>query len=115
MSKIKVIRGAICAENTAQSISHNAVTLVKEIMERNSLSEEKISAVFFSATPDLNACYPATEVRKTLLPNAAYMCFAEMRVEGSLDHCIRVAVFAETDEARHCYLGEAAKLREDLR
>lgn len=115
MSKTKVIRGAICAENTTESISRNAVALVAEILQKNNLDAERISAVFFSVTPDLNVCYPATEVRKALLPDAAFMCFAEMSVAGSLDHCIRVAVFAEADEVYHCYLGRAATLRPDLR
>ena len=114
MNKIKVIRGAICAENTAASISESAETLVKVIMARNCLAAEQISAVFFSATADLNACYPATQVRKTLLPNVAFMCFQEMSVKGSLPGCIRVSVFAETETVQHCYLGKAAQLRPDL-
>ena len=115
MSKIQVIRGAICAENTAESISQNALALVGEILERNCLLPEQVLAVFFSATPDLDACYPATKVRETLLPKAAFMCFAEMHVVGSLPHCIRVAVFAETERVEYCYLGEAAQLRPDLK
>ena len=111
---LKVIRGAICAENTAESISENAVTLVREILTRNCLAAERVSAVFFSATADLNACYPATKVRETLLPNAAFMCFAEMQVASSLSHCIRVAVFAEVEDVKHCYLGKASQLRADL-
>ena len=114
MNQIKVIRGAICAENTAESISENALTLVKEILTKNCLSAQQVSAVFFSATHDLNACYPAKKVRETLLPDAAFMCFQEMAVDESLPYCIRVAVFAETEEVHHCYLGKAAALRLDL-
>ena len=114
MSEISVIRGAICAENNKESISDNAVALVNEILAKNCLVAEDVLAVFFSATSDLNACYPATKVRETLLPDASFMCFAEMQVEGSLDHCLRVSVFAKTAEAKHCYLGRASKLRPDI-
>ena len=114
MNKVKVIRGAICAENTVASISESAETLIKVIMARNSLATEQVSAVFFSATADLNACYPATQVRKNILPNASFMCFQEMSVKGSLPGCIRVAVFAETETVQHCYLGKASQLRPDL-
>ena len=111
---MKVIRGAICAENTISGISDAAVTLVREILNANGLSQEQVSAVFFSATNDLDACYPATAVRRELLPNASFMCFQEMNTVCSLKHCIRVAVFAETNVVHHCYLGEAAVLRRDL-
>ena len=70
---MKVIRGAICAQNTAESISENALLLVSIILKRNNLSADSVSAVFFSATADLDACYPATAVRRQLLPEASSM------------------------------------------
>lgn len=112
---MKVIRGAICAENSVESISRNAVTLVKEIMSKNSLAPQEVESVFFSTTADLNACYPATAVRTQLLPNASFMCFQEMQVVGSMQKVIRVAVFADISvEPKHCYLGETSQLRTDL-
>ncbi len=112
---MKVIRGAICAQNTISDISDSAVQLVGKIMTENKLSPDKVSAVFFSVTEDLDACYPATAVRRELLPDAAFMCFQEMKTVCSLKHCIRVTIFAETDVVRHCYIGEAACLRPDLK
>lgn len=109
---MKVIRGAVCAENSVESISQNAVALVKEILQANNLSSQDVAAVFFSATPDLNACYPATAVRTQLLPNASFMCFQEMHVPNSMPKVLRVGVFAEIDgEPTHCYLGETRNLR----
>lgn len=111
----KVIRGAVCAENTSESISQNSLLLVQSILRANNLRAEQISAAFFTATADLDACYPATAVRKQLLPNASFLCSQEMRVQNSLQRCIRVAVFADFEgEPRHCYLGEAQQLRPDL-
>ncbi|MCH5160150.1 MAG: chorismate mutase [Clostridiales bacterium] len=112
------IRGAICALNTVEDIEQKSLQLVKTIIEENNLSIEKIEAVFFSVTDDLNACYPAKSVREQLqLYNAAFMCFKEMSVPNSLPNCIRVCVLAdgiEQKRCKHCYLGEAAMLRPDL-
>ncbi len=111
---MKVIRGAICAENSKESISQNAVALIKEIMLQNSLLPQDVESVFFSTTADLNACYPATAVRTQLLPKASFMCFQEMQVVDSMQKVIRVAVFADIAEPKHCYLGETTQLRMDL-
>lgn len=113
---MKVIRGAICAENNTQSISQNSVLLVEKILAANCLEVCDVECVFFSATPDLTACYPAAAVRKQLLPNASFMCFSEMRVEASMPKVIRVAVFVNKDIVpKHCYVGEACALRPDLK
>lgn len=112
-----VIRGAICAQNTAEDISARAEELVREILRRNSLCERDVQAILFTATADLNACYPAQSVRQFLGGNIAYICAQEMNVVGSLDHCLRVCVFAQKlsqDECKHCYLGKAAILHPDL-
>ena len=112
------IRGAICAENTAEDISCKSLQLVNEIISRNKLEKNSIFAIFFSCTQDLNACYPAKYVREQLsLSNVAFMCFEEMKVPGSLARCIRVCVFVDglkQQHCQHCYLGEASVLRVDL-
>lgn len=114
-----VIRGAICAKNTKDDISKQSLTLVKSIIEANKLCTADISAILFSSTADLDACYPATSVRLALsMTQAAFMCFHEMAVRDSLDHCIRVGVIVENmpqSKARHIFLGEAKNLRPDLK
>lgn len=113
-----VIRGAICAENTHKDISEKSVELLGAILLQNNLRPEDIEAVIFSATSDLDACYPAKAVREHLaMTNVAFMCFAEMSVRGSLDHCLRVSVFVRSinqEDCKHCYLGRASSLRTDL-
>ena len=112
------IRGAICAENTVEDISAKSLQLVNEIILRNNLDTNDISAIIFTVTDDLNACYPATSVRQSLhLTNVAFMCCAEMKVVNSLAHCIRVCVMVEgitQQQCKHCYLGTASVLRPEL-
>lgn len=115
---IKIIRGAVCAQNTSESISQNAVELISEIIFRNRLDKSTISAIFFTATEDLNAVNPATAVRAALdLPEVAFMCSQEMAVVGALPFCIRAAVFVDTPAEtlfKPVYLGKTATLRPDL-
>lgn len=112
------IRGAICCENTSSSIGSKAIELVREIMTLNKISVCDVEAILFTATRDLDACYPAKSVREELnMPNVAFVCAQEMSVAASIDHCIRVCVFVSRliqQECVHCYLGEARALREDL-
>lgn len=112
------IRGAICAENTKQDISDKAIELVEAILAQNNLKPDEVDAVLFSATNDLDACYPAKAVRERFaMDNVAFMCLAEMSVRGSLDHCLRVCVFTSVRiqrDCKHCYLGRAGILRTDL-
>lgn len=112
------IRGAICADNSVQNISEQAVTLIGEILVKNNLQVEDVEAIFFSATADLDACYPARAVREHFaMDNTAFMCFAEMTVTNSLDHCLRACVFTskiQQSDCKHCYVGRAKCLRGDL-
>lgn len=116
---IKIIRGAVCAQNTSESISQNAVDLITEIISKNRIDKAAISAIFFTATDDLDAANPATVVRKTLgLDEVAFMCAQEMHVCGALPCCLRVAVFVQVDADTRVvpvYLGKAATLRPDCR
>lgn len=114
-----VIRGAICAENSAEDIFAKSIQLVSTIISQNNVNLLDIQAIFFSTTDDLDACYPAKAVREHFnLSQVAFMCFAEMKVLGSLTHCIRVGVLVEgmlQAHCKHCYLGEAVVLRSDIK
>ena len=113
------IRGAICAKNTVEDISDKSVTLIRAIVDDNMIRPNRIEAVIFSVTDDLNACYPAKAVRERLgLADVAFMCLKEMSVPNTLQGCIRVCVLVKGLPQRkcvHCYLGEAATLRPDLK
>ena len=82
------------------------------------MQEKDVASVLFTATPDLDAVYPAVAARQLGWTHTALMCVQEMAVPGSLPRCIRVLVHWNTeraiDEIQHVYLHEARRLRPDL-
>lgn len=112
------IRGAVTAENTREDILSKTKEMLESIIDKNNLSVENILSIFFTATKDLTAVYPAVAAREINITKAALMCFQEMHVDGSLEKCIRVTLTAESDkkqsEAVHVYMGGAVVLRPDL-
>ncbi len=61
--KLKALRGATYAENTAESIKERVVELYTEMLTQNSLKPSKTVCVIISTTTDLNAACPATAIR----------------------------------------------------
>ncbi len=113
------IRGATTIENdNEEEIIKNTIDLLKEIFSANSLSNEKVTAIFFSSTKDVSAAYPAKAARHMGLTDVPLMCSQEMHVEGSLQKCIRLCLFYDGDiskkDIRHIYLNNAKQLRPDL-
>ncbi|SFB18129.1 chorismate mutase [Cohnella sp. OV330] len=114
------IRGAITVDaNEAAPILEATIELLDAIVEENGTHPEDICSVFITVTPDLDATFPASAIRRMagweLVP---LMCSVEIPVKGGLERCIRLMVHVNTDatqaEIRHVYLGEAVKLRPDL-
>lgn len=113
------IRGATVAmSNTVDAILSATRELLETIVERNNIQEEEIGSVIFTATPDLDAAYPARAARGMGWQHVPLLCMQEMVVAGSLQRCIRVLIHwntAKSQEAiRHVYLREARTLRPDL-
>ena len=113
------IRGAITvAANDADAIVAATRKLLARIVALNGVQVEDVVSVVFSATPDLNAAYPARAAREMGWGNTPLMCVQEMAVTGSLPRCVRVLVQWNTDRRaeriQHVYLGEARVLRPDL-
>lgn len=113
------IRGATTCENTQQSITDATIELWQDIFNKNNLSYDTISAIVFSATPDLDTFYPAKALRDNFeLADTPMFCTAEMAVKNSLKQCIRVLVFVNgnvsKNDVKHCYLRKASSLRPDL-
>ena len=113
------IRGAITAENDREDMLDKTEKMLVKIIEENCLKISDIKSILFTATRDLDKVYPAVAARKLGITMAALMCMQEMYVEGSLEKCIRVTVTAESsknqDEVAHVYMGEAERLRPDLK
>ncbi|MCD6554504.1 MAG: chorismate mutase [Anaerolineae bacterium] len=113
------IRGATSVEaNDAGAIITATRELLEHIVAANNLAVEDVVSVIFTATPDLNAAYPARAAREMGWVHVPLLCMQEMNVEGSLPSCIRVLVLWNTDrpptQIRHVYLGRARALRPDL-
>jgi len=113
------IRGAIgVGANDADAIIAATRELLEHIIVANDLSVEDVASVIFTATPDLDAAYPARAAREIGWVNTPLLCMQEMTITGSLPRCIRVLVLWNTDrhldQIRHVYLGRARALRPDL-
>lgn len=113
------VRGAITVEeNTAEVIHDGARELLTAMAEENGFEIADLVSVIFTATPDLDAAYPAAAARALGWTATPLLCMQEMAVAGSLARCIRVLVHWNTDrapsEVRHVYLRGAQVLRPDL-
>ena len=113
------IRGAITVEeNTAGDIKTAVRTLLENIVAANALDVADIASVIFTATPDLDAVYPAVAAREMGWVNTPLLCVQEMAVQDNLPRCIRVLLHWNTECAQaaihHVYLGDARALRPDL-
>ncbi len=116
---IRAARGATTVpENTRTAILQAAREMLEAIAEANHITPEKVISAVFTATPDLDAAYPAEAARGLGWRRAGLLCIQEMAVAGSLPMCLRVMVLWESerpqDRVRHCYLRGASNLRPDL-
>ncbi len=116
---IRAIRGAITVpDNSRGAILEATHALLQSLVEANGMSAGEVIAATFSMTSDLDQAYPAEAARELGWTEAGLMCVQEMRIEGSLNKCIRVRVLWETEHPQsaitHRYLRGAASLRTDL-
>jgi chorismate mutase len=117
---VRGIRGAITVhENTEQHILEATTELIQAMVAANELQPADVGAIFITATPDLNATFPARAVRYLsgweMVP---LMCSQELDVPNGLPQCIRLMMMHNTSkpqaQIQHVYLREAVKLRPDL-
>jgi chorismate mutase len=116
--RLFALRGAISVDrNDAQDILEATTALMREVMERNALTPEKVVSCIFTATNDLNAEFPAVAARALGFEGVPLLCAREIAVPRSLPRVIRVLIHyyaEESHEPRHVYLREAGALRADL-
>jgi chorismate mutase len=110
------VRGAITVDaNTTEAIRDGTCELLTTLAERNELSLHEIVSVFFSLTPDLNACFPAHAARTLMNWDVPMLDTVEIDVPGALPRCLRVLIHVRRDGAvRHAYLRDARSLRPEL-
>ena len=116
--KLTFIRGATTASgNTSKEIENSVVELIDELILRNSLDPQKILAITFTVTKDLDACFPASIARKHFgLDSVAFLDCQQMYIANDVDFCIRLMalVVMPTDSLiNHPYLRGASNLRTD--
>ena len=116
--KITFIRGATTATgNSVSEIEAAVVELIDELISRNNLIKKNILAITFTATKDLDACFPASIARKfNGLDSVAFIDCQQMYVFNDVDYCIRImaqVLLPPNNPIKHPYLRGAAKLRTD--
>ena len=114
--RLYAVRGAVCCDNTRESVAERVVTLYREILGRNSIEEEHIVSVLFSVTDDLTVLNPATALRQAgLALSAPLFACAEPVIEGYLPRVIRIIITYYGAQAPvPVYLHGAEALRPDL-
>ena len=116
--KIKFIRGATTASgNSVKEIEDAVVELVNELISRNNLDNKNLLSITFTATKDLDACFPASIARKfNGLDSVAFLDCQQMYVSNDVDFCIRLMAQVSLPSiypVNHPYLRGASKLRSD--
>lgn len=112
------VRGATSADaNTREAIVTATRELLEALVEANGIDPADIASVFLTATPDLNAEFPAQAARAMGWDDAALLCATEMAVPNATPSLLRVLIHWNTPktqaEVRHVYLRGAAALRPD--
>ena len=116
--KISFIRGATTASgNSVEEIEEAVVELINELISRNNLTKMNLLSITFTATKDLDACFPASVARKCNgLDSVAFLDCQQMYVSNDVDFCIRImaqVLLPPDSMAKHPYLRGASKLRTD--
>ena len=119
MKSIRAFRGAIQLNVDASEEMRKCVAqLLKEIFDSNSIENEDLISMLFTATPDLTCEFPAVGARVFGITDVPLICASEIDVKGALPRTVRVLLHAESSltraEITHVYLNGAEILRPDL-
>lgn len=116
---VRAFRGAIQldADNPTE-IQTATAELVREVMTRNAIATDDLINIYFTATPDLTADFPAYAARQMGFTDVPLMCSVEIAVDHAMPRVVRLMALAESSltrpEVKHVYLRGAAALRRDL-
>jgi monofunctional chorismate mutase len=116
---IAAVRGAVTvAANTADDVLDATRRLLEALIAANGLEPDRIVSAIFTATPDLDADFPAHAARRMGWLDVPLLGAREMAVPGAMPRVIRVllTVWGVPPGARltPVYLDGAAALRPDL-
>jgi chorismate mutase len=119
MNSVRAFRGAtqLSADSKAE-MKEAVVELLEEVLAANSLKNDDLISILFTATPDIQSDFPAAAVRELGLTDLPLICAQELDVKGALPRTIRLLIHANSPlsrgEVTHKYLRGAAVLRPDL-
>jgi chorismate mutase len=117
--RLWAVRGAIkVRRNDPGAIVEATEELMRELIDRNGLTPDRMVSCIFTSTHDLNAEFPAVAARNVGLDSVPLLCGQEIDVPGAMPSVIRALVhyYAPADhDPNHAYLGEAQDLRSDLK
>ncbi|SFI70122.1 chorismate mutase [Treponema bryantii] len=114
-------RGAVCVENTAESITENVCLMCRELFSLNKIQAEDIVSLQFTITDDITVLNPATALRRgdcgLDITQVPLFCSQEAKIDGGMKFVVRALLTAYNDkniERRNVYLNGAEKLRPDF-
>ncbi|MCP4704382.1 MAG: chorismate mutase [candidate division Zixibacteria bacterium] len=91
MSKVRGIRGAIrVAENSEEAIISSTKELFLKMIEENDIKTDDIASIFFTATTDLDAEFPAYATRGLGYDKVPRLCAREIDVPKGRKRLIRI-------------------------
>ncbi|HEV2105525.1 MAG TPA: chorismate mutase, partial [Candidatus Eisenbacteria bacterium] len=116
---VAAVRGAVSVPaNEAGAIRAATARLLVALLERNRLVPARIVSAIFTATPDLNADFPAHAARRLGWTEVPLLGAVEMPVPGAPARIVRVLLTVRGVAPRRrlvpVYLDDAAALRPDL-
>ncbi len=116
---IRGIRGATPVKaNTKSAILSATRILLRRIVSANRITTDDIAGAILTATPDLNAEFPASAARGLGWRDVPLLCAKEIDVPGAQPRLVRTLLFINTGlpqrAMRHVYIGRAVSLRPDL-
>jgi chorismate mutase len=119
MKTVRAFRGATqLSADTKAEMREAVIELLQEVLKANSISNDDLISILFTATPDLQSDFPAAGVRELGLVDLPLICAQELDVKGSLPRTIRLLIHANSSltrsEVTHKYLRGAVVLRPDL-
>ena len=119
MKSVRAFRGATqLSADTKAEMREAVVELLQDLLKANSISDDDLISILFTATPDIQSDFPAAGVRELGLVDLPLICAQELDVAGSLPRTIRLLIHANSSltrsEVTHRYLRGAVVLRPDL-
>ncbi len=116
---VRALRGATTVEvDSREQITERVLELLGEMHDRNGVEHDDLISVWFTATDDIHAMFPAEAARKAGYGDVPLLCARELDISGSTRLCIRVLTHLMSERSRtelhHVYLHGAVGLQDDL-